>query len=316
MGARIGVIGCGNWGRNHIRTLKEIGALCAIADRDAERAAAFGQQYGVPAMTPEEAIASDGLDALVLALPVQAHAPTARAAFEAGKDVLIEKPVALDPAEAEKTALTAAKFERIMMVGHVLRYHPIYQQVLDLVRSGRIGEPRHVISNRLALGRFFTMDAVWDLAPHDLSQVLPIAGEIPVKVETIRRKVLGDDTDSADITLSFASGMTAEIHISRISPYRDRRFSVIGSEGMLVFDDLAPEGQKLAIYAHRVWREGSGFACASAEPEFMATQTGMPLERELRHFIECVETRRAPLTGPEEAIETVRILSQASPVGA
>ncbi|MEF2071803.1 Gfo/Idh/MocA family protein [Consotaella aegiceratis] len=314
MSPRIAVIGCGNWGRNHIRTLKEIGALAAVADQDAERVKAFGEQFNVSALSPDEAIAAKDIDALVLALPAQAHGPTARKAIAAGKDVLIEKPIALDPADAEATAKAAADHGQLMMVGHVLRYHPVYQRLAEAIREDRIGPVRHIIANRLGLGRFFTMDAVWDLAPHDLSLVLPIADAMPSKVETLRRTVLGDDTDAADIALEFPNGITAEIHVSRVSPYRDRRFSVIGEDGMIVFDDLAPEGQKLALYAHRVWRTGDHFSFENANPVYLPVEPGLPLDRELRHFIDCVAHRRQPDTGPAEAVETVRILSQASPV--
>jgi predicted dehydrogenase len=158
------------------------------------------------------------------------------------------------------------------------------------------------------------MDAVWDLAPHDLSLVLKIAGEAPSSIEALRRTVLSDETDVADIRLDFPSGLSAEVHVSRVSPFRDRRFTVIGDAGMITFDDLAPEGQKLALYAHRVWREGAAFAMHNADPEYLETVPGLPLDRELRHFLSCIASRRQPETGAKEAVETVRILAAASPL--
>ena len=314
IGPRVAVVGCGQWGQNHIRTLSEIGALVAVADRDLDRAKSFAERFGVAALPPEAAIGSSEIDALVLALPAIAHGPVARAAFAAGKDVLIEKPIALDPEDAEKTAAAAKAAGRLLMVGHVLKFHPVFEALCAVVASGRIGKVRQLISNRMGLGRFLGMDVVWDLAPHDLSLVLQLAGEHPETIACNRRSVLSDETDIADIVLTFASGVGAEIHVSRVSPYRDRRFSVIGTEGMLTFDDLAPEGEKLALYAHKVWREGAVFGFANAPAEFLATEPGLPLDRELRHFIDCVATRKAPHTGADEAVETVRILAAASPL--
>lgn len=311
---RVAVVGCGQWGQNHVRTLAEFGVLAAVADRDATKAAHFAERFGVRGLSPDEAVESSEIDALVLALPASIHGSVARRAFAAGKDVLVEKPVALDPADAELTAEAARRRSRIFMVGHVLRYHPVFQGLVAQVAAGRIGTVRHVVAMRQGLGRFLGMDAVWDLAPHDLSLVLKIAGAAPSQVETIRRTVLSDDTDAADIALGFPNGVTAEIHVSRVSPYRDRRFSVIGTEGMLTFDDLAPEGQKLAFHPHRVWREASGgFGFRHADAEFLETEPGLPLDRELRHFLHCVDQRCEPETGAVEATETVRILALASP---
>ncbi|MEF2553806.1 Gfo/Idh/MocA family oxidoreductase [Aurantimonas sp. A2-1-M11] len=314
MHPRIAVVGCGQWGQNHIRTLAEIGALAAVSDRNPDRAAGFAEQHGVRALAPDDAIASREIDALVLALPASVHGATARAAFATGKDVLIEKPIALDPDDAERTAAAARAAGRLLMVGHVLRFNPVFRALCDEVAAGRIGTLRHMISTRLGLGRFLGMDAVWDLAPHDLSMVLHLAGAHPDDVSCRRRTVLSDAADIADITLEFPGGLGAEIHVSRVSPYRDRRFSVIGTEGMLTFDDLAPEGQKLAFYAHKVWRTETAFAFDNAPAHYLETEPGMPLDRELRHFIECIGTRAEPETGADEAVETVRILSLASPL--
>lgn len=313
MTKRLAVVGCGQWGQNHVRTLHEIGALAAISDADPARAADLSARYEVPALPLDQLIEDRTIDALVLAMPPRLHGPTARRAFAAGKDVLIEKPIGLDPVDATETARAASEHGRLLMVGHVLRFHPVFERLDALVREGRIGEVRHIVSTRLGLGRFLGMDVVWDLAPHDLSLVLHMAGSAPERIETLRRTVLSDETDVADIAMTFAGGLTAEIHVSRVSPYRDRRFSVVGTEGMITFDDLAPEGQKLALYAHQVRRTESGFTFRNGDAEHLETVPGLPLDRELRHFIHCVETRETPRTGASEAVETVRILAAASP---
>ena len=227
--------------------------------------------------------------------------------------MLIEKPIALAPADAEASVALAEKGGRVLMVGHVLRFHPVFEELVRQVEAGRIGTLRHIVATRLGLGRFLGMDAVWDLAPHDLSLVIALAGTYDVEMQTLRQTVLSDETDVADLRLAFGNGVTAEIHVSRISPFRDRRLSAIGTDGMLTFDDLQPDGQKLAFWGHRVWREAGGFPFTQAEPEFLPTPAGLPLDAELRHFLQCVETRQAPRTGPQEAALVVRLLEQASP---
>lgn len=312
MTPRIAVIGCGQWGQNHVRTLAGLGALAAVADRDGERSRALAERFGVEALDPEAAIGDRTIDAVVLALPAAAHGPLARLALAAGKDVLIEKPIALDPEDAQATAEAARTFGRLLMVGHLMRFHTGFRELARLVAVGRIGRLRHIQSNRQGLGRFIGMDALWDLAPHDLSMALHLAGEAPHRIETVRRTVLSDATDIADIALTFPSGLTAGIHVSRVSPYRDRRLSVVGTEGMLVLDDLEADGKRLAFYAHEVRREGSAFAFRAAEPDYLPFLSEPPLEAELRHFIRCIETREPPETGALEAVETVRILAAAS----
>ncbi|WP_062012279.1 Gfo/Idh/MocA family protein [Aureimonas sp. AU4] len=313
MSIRIAVVGCGQWGRNHVRTLAEIGTLAAVSDADAERAAEFAARFGVPARTLDELLADPSIDGLVLAMPPRLHGETARRALRAGKHVLVEKPIALDPADAEATAAVARETGRQLMVGHVLRFHPVFERLDALVREGRIGTLRHIVSTRLGLGRFLGMDAVWDLAPHDLSLVLQVAGRAPETIETLRRTVLSDETDEAEIALGFGGRLTGSIRVSRVSAYRDRRFTAVGTKGMLVFDDLEAEGRKLAFHAHEVWREGAGFAFRHADPEYLETEPGLPLDRELRDFIRAIATGEPVRTGASEAVETVRILSLASP---
>ncbi len=315
MRVRVGVVGCGQWGQNHVRTLSAIGALGLVADRDPDKTRALAEQHGVLGSTPDEAVASPAIDALVLALPPHLHGSFARRAVAAGKDVLVEKPIALDPVDAEATAQAARAHGRILMVGHVLRFHPAFQRLAALVAEGRIGALRHVAATRLGLGRFLGMDAVWDLAPHDLSLVLKLAGGAPDTVEVQRRTVLSNATDAADVALRFPNGVTAAIHLSRVSPYRDRRLAAIGTAGMLVFDDGAPAEGKLVFHAHRVEPAADGaFSFHHAEAEAVSFEPGQPLERELRHFIACVETRAEPETGAAEAVEVVRLLARLSPL--
>ncbi len=311
--SKVAVVGCGQWGRNHVRTLASLGALCAISDTDEARAAGLSAEYGVPAMPLDALLEPGGPGALVLALPPRLHAPIGQRALAAGKDLLIEKPIALNARDAERSVALAREHKRILMVGHVLRFHPVFEEMGRQIAAGRIGALRHIVATRLGLGRFLGMDVVWDLAPHDLSLVLDLAGSHDVRMETMRQTVLSDETDVADMRLRFANGISAEIHLSRISPFRDRRLSAIGTQGMLTFDDLQPEGRKLAFYAHRVWPQDGVYAFEDAAVEYLPAPGGMPLEAEARHFLDCIATRAEPRTGPDEAALVVKLLEAASP---
>ena len=175
MKPRLAVLGCGYWGSNHIRTLKGLGVLHAVSDLNRARAEGFASEQDCLAIEPEALFSRDDVDAIVLALPPQFHAEMAIRAVEAGKDVLVEKPVALTVADAEREVAIAKARGRIFMVGHVLRFHPAFEKLKSLVDAGELGEVRYIHSHRLGLGKFHTEnDALWDLAPHDLSMILAL----------------------------------------------------------------------------------------------------------------------------------------------
>jgi predicted dehydrogenase len=177
MKPRIAVLGCGYWGSNHIRTLKALGALHAVSDANRARAEGFASEQDCLAIDPTELFSRDDVDAIVMALPPQFHSEAAIKAVEAGKDVLVEKPVALTVADAERAVAAAKANNRIFMVGHVLRFHPAFEKLKSLIDSGELGEVKYVHAHRLGLGKFHTEnDALWDLAPHDLSMILAITG--------------------------------------------------------------------------------------------------------------------------------------------
>lgn len=310
MAPRIAVLGCGYWGSNHIRTLNGLGALCAVSDADLARAQSVAAQYGVKALTVDEVINDKNIDALVLALPAQFHAELAIRAIESGKDVLVEKPIALTVSDAEKEVACAKEHERIFMVGHVLRFHPAFEKMLDLIKSGELGEIKYIHSHRLGLGKFHTEnDALWDLAPHDLSMILAITGSAPVKTHGEGAATLDHLSDFAHLHMEFEGGVKGHLFASRLNPYRERRLSVVGTKAMAVFDDMEPWAQKLAVYRHRIWNDDNQILFENAEPDYVAIDEGMPLTRELEHFIHCVETREQPRTNGQEAIDVLRILT-------
>ncbi|APH71360.1 Gfo/Idh/MocA family protein [Aquibium oceanicum] len=314
MAPRIAVLGCGYWGSNHIRTLKKLDALYAVSDANRARAEGFAAEEDCLAIAPEDVLQRDDVDAIVMALPPQFHAAFAIRAVEAGKDVLVEKPIALTVADAERAVAAARQHGRIFMVGHVLRFHPAFEKLKALIDNGELGEVKYIHSHRLGLGKFHTEnDALWDLAPHDLSMILAITGQPPVEVRGEGAAILDNLSDFAHLHMRFANGIRSHLFTSRLNPYRERRLTVVGTKAMAVFDDVESWERKLAVYRHAVWQDSGQWAFTANEPAYVEIVNGaMPLTRELQHFIDCIETRQDPRTSGEEAIMVLRILTAGS----
>ena len=310
MKPRIAVLGCGYWGSNHIRTLKALGALHAVSDANRARAEGFASEQDCLAIEPDQLFSRKDIDAIVMALPPQFHADLAVRAAEAGKDVLVEKPIALTVPDAERAVRAAKDNGRVFMVGHVLRFHPAFETLKGLIDKGELGEVRYIHSHRLGLGKFHTEnDALWDLAPHDLSMILAITGTEPIEVRGEGAALLDNLSDFAHLHMRFPNGLRSHLFTSRLNPYRERRLTVVGTKAMAVFDDVEPWERKLAVYRHAVWQDSGQWAFTTNEPSYVAVGQGMPLTRELEHFIQCIETRAEPRTSGEEAIRVLRILT-------
>ncbi|MCV0397339.1 MAG: Gfo/Idh/MocA family oxidoreductase [Rhizobiaceae bacterium] len=310
MTPRIAVLGCGYWGSNHIRTLKSLGALTAVSDENLARAEGFAIEQDCMAIPPAELMSHPDIDAIVLALPPQHHAEYAIRAIEAGKDVLVEKPIALTVEDAVRAVEVAKTAGRIFMVGHVLRFHPAFEQMKALIDAGELGDIRYIHSHRLGLGKFHTEnDALWDLAPHDLSMILAITGVEPVEIRGEGAALLDHLSDFAHLHMRFPGGLRSHLFASRLNPYRERKLTVVGTRAMAVFDDVESWERKLAVYRHAVWQDSGQWAFTTNEPSYVPVAEGMPLTRELQHFISCVETRAAPRTSGEEAVRVLRILT-------
>lgn len=307
----VAVIGCGQWGRNHVRTLAELGALGAVCDHNPEKASVLAQAHGGRVATTDAILADPAIAGIVLALPAEQNAELACAALEAGKHVLVEKPIALTVADAERMVESARRNDRVLLVGHVLRYHTAFDALVSALEAGRIGAPRHIQSHRLGFGKFYDrFDALWDLAPHDLSLVLSLTDGAPTKVDVVPVSVTGGQADMAHVHLRFGAGPSAHVFVSRHSAYAERRFAVTGETGTLVWDDLADWPDKLSVVPHTVARAQNGrWTWAQGEAEPIAVAPGMALTDELRHFLDCIAGRAAPLTPGRQGLDIVRILT-------
>ncbi|WP_332065973.1 Gfo/Idh/MocA family protein [Bartonella sp. CB189] len=310
---RIAVLGCGYWGKNHIRTLQSLGVLAAVSDVNIDRANSFSNMYGVESIAPDDLFIRRDIDALVLALPPQFHTENVLSAVKNGKDVLVEKPIALNVEDAEKQVQAVNKYGRILMVSHTLRFHPAFEKMCEFVEKGELGDIRYIYSHRLGFGKFHTeSDALWDLAPHDLSMILALTGCEPSEVQGKGTAAIDKLADFSHIHMVFPNGVRSHLFTSRLSPYRERRLTVVGTKAMLIFDDMEPWNRKLAFHGFSVWRENEEWAFHADQLNYIDICEDLPLTCELQHFLHCLKTRQSPRTNGDEAIAILRILAAAS----
>ncbi|GIW56102.1 MAG: oxidoreductase [Nitrospiraceae bacterium] len=309
----VAVIGCGYWGKNLVRVFAELGALAAVCDADAAIRDGFATRYRVAGLSFDEVLANPAIDAVAIATPAATHADLALAALDAGKHVFVEKPLALDLESARKVRDRAQALGLTLMVGHLLRYHPAFIRLEELVAEGALGRLQYIYSNRLNLGKFRREENVfWSFAPHDISMILALVGEDPERIEAVGHCYLHKNI--ADVTtthLWFPSGVNAHIFVSWLHPFKEQKLVVVGSEAMAVFDDGEPWESKLCIYRHRVaWRNGMPEP-VKADSEAVELVRREPLTEECRHFLECVQGSRRPRSDADEAIRVLSVLAQA-----
>lgn len=312
---RVAVVGCGNWGRNHVRNYAEIGALAAVVDRNAAVAQDLAARHGAHAMTFDEVLADPAIDAVAFAMPPSLHHPLGKRALEAGKHVFLEKPMSLAASDAEELCAVAEGRDRRLMVGHILQYHPAFLALRGLVRDGRLGRILSVTSTRLNLGRIRREeDAFWDLAPHDISMILSLIGAEPEAVTAVGGYHLDPSiADAVTAHLGFPGGEQATILVSWLHPFKEQKLAVVGSEAMAVFDDTAAWDGKLLLYPHRLhWNGGVAPAVVRADPVAVPLDRKEPLREECLHFLDCVISGARPRTDGREGLRVLQVLERAS----
>jgi predicted dehydrogenase len=311
---KIAAVGCGYWGKNIVRNFAELGALSAVCDSNAAVADAYARKYGVPALSLPQILDGNACEGVAFASPAALHVRHAGDALRAGKHVFVEKPLALTVPEGRALAKLAQETRRILMVGHLLHYHPLVLRLFELVREGRLGDIRHIYSNRLNIGKVRSEeDVIWSFAPHDLSMILGIMGEMPERVFVHASCILDPKiADIANIHMDFANGATARVFVSWLNPYKEQKLSVIGTKAHAVFDDAAPWDHKLVLYDHRVeYRDGKPEA-VRAEPTFVHVAQREPLREECAHFLDAIADGTAPRTDAREALRVLAILEAAT----
>lgn len=309
----IALVGTGAWGTNHLRVWHELGALRSVCDANAERLAEIAREHRDLHTTTglEEVLDDDDVEGVVVATPAVTHASIASRALEAGKHVLVEKPLAVSVRDAEALLQVAATHDRIVMVGHVLEYHPAFLRLRALAQEGVLGEIRYMYSNRLNFGRVRTEEnALWSFAPHDIAMLLRIAAESPVEVACTGASYLNPElADTTIMQLAFDGAMRAHIYVSWLHPFKEHRFVVIGSEQMAVFDDTAPWPEKLVLYPHQVdWVDGRVPVVHRAEAKPVKVEEGEPLRMECEAFLEAIDTGAPPITDAASGLSVLRVL--------
>jgi len=315
-GVNIGIVGCGAWGKNHVRIWSELGYLRVACDLDRNRLDALRAQY--PSLETssdiEAVLAREDISAVVIATPAPTHATLALQALEAGKDVLVEKPMALTVAEGERLVETAERLNRILMVGHVLEYHPAVKRLRQLIAESALGRIRYIYSNRLNMGRIRTEEnALWSFAPHDVAIMLRLMGNGPDQIACYGGAYVNHGV--ADVTMTnlrFPGNVFGHIFVSWLHPFKEHRFVVVGDKQMAVFDDTLAWPEKLALYPHRVdWVGGQLPVAHKAEAALQPLEEAEPLRVECREFAECIVSRERPLTDGRSGLDVLRILAAA-----
>ncbi|MBT5307304.1 MAG: Gfo/Idh/MocA family oxidoreductase [Candidatus Scalindua sp.] len=310
----IAVIGSGYWGRNIVRNLSEMEVLHTVHDINIERLDSIHSEFPSINTTSniDEILVSNAINAVVIAAPAVDHYDLAKMALLSGKDVLVEKPLSLNIEEAVELVNIASEKKRILMVGHILQYHPAVIKLREMVESGDLGKIQYVYSNRLNIGKVRTEENIlWSFAPHDISIILMLLGEEPINVTSFGgRYITRGIYDTTLTTMEFGNGVKGHVYVSWLHPFKEQKLIVVGTKAMAVFDDMADE--KLSLYPHKIEYKGGKIPVAQkAEQYTVHVEEKEPLREELKHFIRCVEKREEPRTDGEEGLKVLRVLQRA-----
>ena len=321
MTIRVGVIGAGGWGRNHVRTLVALESveLSVVCDIDAERRQAVSRQYPAVRVTDSVDAALDQVDAVVVATPAATHHTMAMKAIERGLPVLVEKPFALTASDAEAVAEEAAKRGVAVVVGHLLVFHPALELLKGMLDAAELGELYYLYSQRVNLGQVRPDEnALWSFGPHDVSVALELLGEFPGSVSAHGKSYLQPGVeDVVFMTLEFASGIMANVQMSWLDPHKERRLTVVGSEKMVVFDDMQPR-EKLKVFDRSIARPpeyssyGESLTIREGDIAIPLIPNVEPLRAELQHFVRVAAGEEVSRVGPERGVDVVRVLEAAS----
>ena len=303
---KIGLVGAGRFGKNHVRTLHEMGVLAGVAELDAETRAAAAEQTGVRAVADYRELLQQ-MDAFVVATPVHTHFAIAREILLAGKPVMVEKPITLSVSEAEELVELARGKGLPLMVGHLLIFQPAIRWIKEAVEAGMIGDVVSVHQERLNLGKARANEnALWSLGVHDVAVLLYLFGSNPTEVSFVGQSFLtGGVEDDTYLHLEFQGGKRGHVHNSWLWPETRRVLHIVGSEGMLVFNEATRQ------VIHHKKSIDSGLNNVDLGSELVFEGESQPLKLELEHFVQCVQTGNEPITSGASAIEVLKVLEAA-----
>lgn len=305
---KVAVLGAGGWGANLIRTFHNLGALGAVVEIDPDKRSAVASQYpGLTILASPEQLWRGQWPAVVIATPAPTHYELARQALLAGKDVFVEKPMTLISGEAEDLVKLAREYKRILMVGHLLMYQPAIQWIKNRIGEGLIGRVASLHQERLNLGRVRSVEnALWSLGVHDVAVLLFLVGEAPHSVRAFGQRVLQPAVeDDVYVTLEFRNDVVAHLHCSWLWPEKRRRLTIIGTRGMLVYDELE---QTVTLHRKHI---SPDLVIRDDGAELVFVGEGEPLTVECQHFLDAVRTRSSPFSDGESGLQVVRVLEDA-----
>lgn len=314
MEKNIALIGAGYWGKNHLKNLHRLNVLHSVLELSEEIVRERKKEFSEVVFVTEDPgiLNNPGICAVVIAAPAARHYELTKKYLLAGKDVLVEKPLALTAAEGRELVEIAGRENRILMVGHILQYHSAVIKLKELIDAGELGEIRYIYSNRLNIGKLRTEENVlWSFAPHDISLISMIMnGEEPVRVDAHGGAYVKPGIyDTTLTTLEFKNGVKSHVFVNWLHPFKEQKLVVVGSEKMAVFDDVGDK--KLLIYPHKINFNGDIPVAMKAESYPVDFEMKEPLREELLHFIHCVETRETPKTDGVEGLNVLKILEMA-----
>jgi predicted dehydrogenase len=309
---KIAVFGCGGWGKNIVRTMHKLGYLAAVIDpSDAGRATATELVPGIPVFESIETVLEDStISGVMIATPAETHFELAKAAILAGKDVYVEKPMTIDLEEAEALVQLAHAKGRLLMVGHLLEYHPAICKIEEMVQSGELGKVQYIVSNRLNLGKLRTEENVlWSFAPHDISVIVRLMQASPTEVVATGGTYLTPGIADTTVTqLAFENGSRAHVFVSWLHPFKEQKLVVIGDKKMMTFCDMTKE---LILHDQHVdWHEGMPVP-VRGDGEMVEFSDEMPLDIECQHFADCVANQTQPRTDGKNGVRVLSILHDA-----
>lgn len=308
---RVAVVGCGYWGKNLVRNFSQLGVLGLICDSNENSLQAQSALYPQVQTTDsfDQVIASTDIQGVVLATPAAMHYSQVKAALRSGKDVFVEKPLALHHAQGVELVELAKARNAILMVGHILEYHPAVVLLKEIITRGELGQLLYLYSNRLNLGKVRQEENIlWSFAPHDISVICSLVGREPLEVSAAGGSYVQPGIADVTVTnLIFESNVRAHIFVSWLHPYKEQKLVVIGDRKMAVFDDTAREG-KLKIYDKGIeWRAGMPVPRQTAETTLFFDELE-PLSLECKHFLQCLNNRQEPLTNGPSALKVLKVL--------
>ena len=319
----IALIGYGYWGPNLARNVHQVpGAKLAVCcDADASRLAQVNLLYPLATVTTkaEDVWASPAVDAVVIATPAQSHFQLAKAALEAGKHVLVEKPLALSSEEARELIKLADARKLVLMVGHTFVYNPAVLKIKELIDQGQLGDVYYAYSTRVNLGRLHRdLNVLWSVVPHDISILLFLFGDMPLEVSARGNSYLKSGVeDVVFVSLFFPNGVMGNVHASWLDPSKVRRMTIVGSQKMVIYDDVESEG-KIKVYEKGVLKVDHGeifgefqYKLHTGDIHIPKIDLSEPLRNECTHFVECVEKGTRPRTDGENGLQVIKVLEAA-----